>query len=454
MKVDPMTVEDVAANLEPVLSFKEGGVRELIQRLQCSSKRGHGVLPDNTLVLERSCEHPAVVNGVCNDCCQTIEEDGNYGLDFSYLHMGLRLSRGEIDRLRCLETERLFSQKKLHLVLDIDNTLIHSFRSEAFSKLGVPKYDMQEVDGIFVKLRPLVSDFLERASTMFEMHLYTLGSRSYAKKMAKILDPQDKYFDHRIISRDESPGLVKTLDLVLGMESSILILDDNDEVWPNHERNLILMKEFLFTGKKTDENEMNTPLNDILKALSAIHTAFFDDNIQATFRDRDVRELASSVRSTVLKGCNLYVSNVKYSGILRLIAKELGATCSKELNHSVTHLVSCYKGTEDFNRAVREEKYLDDDTKTEQSKRSSSQSHIHYFPSSVTPADSEVPFLVHKHSPMRMGGTGAKNKVWKFLQQQSGYEQIITDDQKNDGKKVEREIFIKILYVCFARKSF
>lgn len=41
-------------------------------------------------------------------------------------------------------------------------------------------------------------------SKLYEMHVYTMGTRSYADAICKIVDPEGKYFGGRIISRDES----------------------------------------------------------------------------------------------------------------------------------------------------------------------------------------------------------------------------------------------------------
>lgn len=41
-------------------------------------------------------------------------------------------------------------------------------------------------------------------SKLYEMHVYTAGSRSYANAVCKGIDPNGKYFSERILSRDES----------------------------------------------------------------------------------------------------------------------------------------------------------------------------------------------------------------------------------------------------------
>ena len=81
------------------------------------------------------------------------------------------------------------------------------------------------------KLRPNVHTFLEEASKLFEMYIYTMGSRDYALEMAELIDPKNKYFDSRIISRDDSTQeKQKSLDIVLGRENAVLIVDDTKRV--------------------------------------------------------------------------------------------------------------------------------------------------------------------------------------------------------------------------------
>lgn len=81
------------------------------------------------------------------------------------------------------------------------------------------------------KLRPFVHTFLKEASNLFEMYIYTMGERPYALEMAKLLDPGDIYFNSRIIAQgDCTQRHQKGLDIVLGQESAVLILDDTEAV--------------------------------------------------------------------------------------------------------------------------------------------------------------------------------------------------------------------------------
>jgi len=84
---------------------------------------------------------------------------------------------------------------------------------------------------MMTKLRPFVRSFLKEASEMFEMYIYTMGDRPYALEMAKLLDPRGEYFNAKVISRDDGTQKhQKGLDVVLGQESAVLILDDTEHV--------------------------------------------------------------------------------------------------------------------------------------------------------------------------------------------------------------------------------
>jgi NLI interacting factor-like phosphatase len=53
----------------------------------------------------------------------------------------------------------------------------------------------------WTKLRPYLAQFLEGVHELYELHIYTMGDRSYAAEVARILDPDRRYFAERIISQ-------------------------------------------------------------------------------------------------------------------------------------------------------------------------------------------------------------------------------------------------------------
>jgi RNA polymerase II C-terminal domain phosphatase-like 3/4 len=104
---------------------------------------------------------------------------------------------------------------------------------------------------MITKLSPFVRTLLKETSHMFQMHIYTTGTRAYALRMAELLDPGKEYFfssSSRIIScyDHSSRGQNKCLHLVRGCEdSNILILDDTQEAWAKESQdNLIVMRRY------------------------------------------------------------------------------------------------------------------------------------------------------------------------------------------------------------------
>lgn len=57
---------------------------------------------------------------------------------------------------------------------------------------------------MWTKLRPFVWEFLAAANKLAEMHIYTHGDQEYANAMAKLLDPEQKLFQGRVVSQASS----------------------------------------------------------------------------------------------------------------------------------------------------------------------------------------------------------------------------------------------------------
>ncbi|KOB71290.1 RNA polymerase II ctd phosphatase [Operophtera brumata] len=66
------------------------------------------------------------------------------------------------------------------------------------------------------RLRPRTKEFLESASKNYELHVCTFGARQYAHAIADLLDPEKKFFSHRILSRDEMCGGTRPISSTCG----------------------------------------------------------------------------------------------------------------------------------------------------------------------------------------------------------------------------------------------
>lgn len=97
----------------------------------------------------------------------------------------------------------------------------------------------------FIKVRPGLAEFLENVSKMYELHVYTMGTRAYANAVAQIVDPKGKYFGDRVLSRDESGSTVicgyradvvgmarKSIERLFPVDQSMVaVIDDRGDVW-------------------------------------------------------------------------------------------------------------------------------------------------------------------------------------------------------------------------------
>ena len=86
-------------------------------------------------------------------------------------------------------------------------------------------------------------------SKFYEMHVYTMGSRSYANAICSVIDPEGSLFGGRILSRDESGSkffswrAYDALIFVSGLSqknlkrlfptdhSMVVVIDDRSDVW-------------------------------------------------------------------------------------------------------------------------------------------------------------------------------------------------------------------------------
>ncbi|CAI7896895.1 unnamed protein product [Closterium sp. NIES-54] len=158
---------------------------------------------------------------------------------------------------------------------------------------------------MWTKLRPGIASFLQRAHELFDLVVYTNGERAYAHAMAALLDPTGRLFGGRVISHGDSTvrGL-KDLDVVLGADSMVLILDDSE---------VILAQE----------------------------------------------------RATILAGCHLVFSRVFPTDASRpqthplwRMAESMGATCHTQIGPQITHVVALDCGTDKAIWAVSQKRHL------------------------------------------------------------------------------------------------
>ncbi|KAK7295619.1 hypothetical protein RJT34_18530 [Clitoria ternatea] len=302
---------------------------------------------------------------------------------------------------RIKEQNKMFAARKLCLVLDLDHTLLNSAKfvevepvhDEMLRKKEEQDRKMAQRHlfrfphmGMWTKLRPGIWNFLEKASKLYEMHLYTMGNKLYATEMAKLLDPTGVLFAGRVISRgddtdsadgEERAPKSKDLEGVLGMESAVVIIDDSVRVWPHNKLNLIVVERYLYfpcsrrqfglSGLSLleidhDERPEAGCLASSLAVIERIHQNFFSSQ---SLEEVDVRNILASEQRKILAGCRIVFSRVFPVGEanphlhpLWQTAEQFGAVCTNQIDEQVTHVVANCMGTDKVNWALANGRFV------------------------------------------------------------------------------------------------
>ncbi|XP_039876951.1 RNA polymerase II subunit A C-terminal domain phosphatase isoform X3 [Simochromis diagramma] len=248
-----------------VKSDRAGIVKELCSQL------GEVISPGGTIARIEECSHPIVMKGLCAECGQDLTQlqstNGNQQTPISTATVSmvhsvpeLMVSSEQAEQLGREDQQRLHRNKKLVLMVDLDQTLIHTTEQhcQRMSNKGIFHFQLGRGEPMLhTRLRPHCKEFLEKIAKLYELHVFTFGSRLYAHTIAGFLDPEKKLFSHRILSRDEcidpfsKTGNLRNL-FPCG-DSMVCIIDDREDVW-KFAPNLITVKKYIYFQGTGDIN--------------------------------------------------------------------------------------------------------------------------------------------------------------------------------------------------------
>jgi RNA polymerase II subunit A-like phosphatase len=253
--------------------FAEGDSKEEDLRSPCVGVVKHLAVREEqfvdkscpVVVVTEKCDHSVVVHDLCSDCGMDMQRIRSTAT-VSMIHSApqIKLSKEEASVIANRDKQHLLSKCKLALIVDLDQTLIHTSMNPSIPP-GLPDvYEFLLVDHPFTyhcRLRPHTRSFLEKVSKLFELHVFTMGTRSYAEQVTNIIDPGRKYFCRRILSRDE---FIDPRSKSVSLESvfpegteMVVIIDDREDVWRKCP-NLVHVKPYLFFA---DVGDINAPPN-------------------------------------------------------------------------------------------------------------------------------------------------------------------------------------------------
>ncbi|XP_030596220.1 RNA polymerase II subunit A C-terminal domain phosphatase isoform X2 [Archocentrus centrarchus] len=276
-----VNVDSVLAVCAPVLQEKGADVARLPERKVKSDRAGivkelciqlgQVISPGGVILKIEECSHPIVMKGLCAECGQDLTQlqstNGNQQTPISTATVSmvhsvpeLMVSSEQAEQLGREDQQRLHRNKKLVLMVDLDQTLIHTTEQhcQRMSNKGIFHFQLGRGEPMLhTRLRPHCKEFLEKIAKLYELHVFTFGSRLYAHTIAGFLDPEKKLFSHRILSRDEcidpfsKTGNLRNL-FPCG-DSMVCIIDDREDVW-KFAPNLITVKKYIYFQGTGDIN--------------------------------------------------------------------------------------------------------------------------------------------------------------------------------------------------------
>ena len=288
-KVGDPELGNERVNIETGVADFDSPVEGKLQRYHV--KVGDVIQRDQDVVsIEEECSHDIQCASLCARCGKDMTET-NWAADtldtqratVAMVHdnVSLMVSRSQAVRAEVTLQRRLLKDRKLSLVVDLDQTIIHACIEPTVGEWQAdptnPNHEavkdvckFQLDDGprglasgcwYYIKMRPGLAEFLQKVSEMFEMHIYTMGTRAYALSIAKIVDPTQKLFGNRIISRDENGSMTaKTLQRLFPVSTSmVVVIDDRADVWPQNRPNLIKVTPYDFFKGIGDINSSFLP---------------------------------------------------------------------------------------------------------------------------------------------------------------------------------------------------
>lgn len=213
---------------------------------------------------------------------------------------------------------------------------------------------------LHTRLRPHCKDFLEKIAKLFELHVFTFGSRLYAHTIAGFLDPEKKLFSHRILSRDEcidpfsKTGNLRNL-FPCG-DSMVCIIDDREDVW-KFAPNLITVKKYIYFQGTGDINappgsreaQMARKGNQAGRTVEGTESGQEEqrNGLRKSSKDRKTGHEESSTSSTATQGASAN-ERTHPTGELPNESADSGDKCTVKTEAEGSSGVTCISGGTDI----------------------------------------------------------------------------------------------------------
>ncbi|KAB7498448.1 RNA polymerase II subunit A C-terminal domain phosphatase [Armadillidium nasatum] len=221
----------------------------------------------DSLIEVKPCLHPTILGNICCDCGVVLEKNSNISQEnkneglVSMLHSipDLKVSKEEATRVGNEDIKHLLDKRKLVLLVDLDQTLIHTTNDNIPPKLKDVFHFQLIPNGHWyhTRIRPYTNSFLNNISKLYELHICTFGVREYAHCIASFLDTDRKLFGDRILSRNECLDPMSKKANLSSLfpcgDNLVCIIDDRSDVW-NFAPNVVQVMPYHFFQHTGDIN--------------------------------------------------------------------------------------------------------------------------------------------------------------------------------------------------------
>lgn len=313
---------------------------------------------DNKEIVLEKCRHEVVYYNLCSSCGfkttnKTINNNSSQISDkqntSSYMAISKvfkfteeRAKNEEIDIL-----QKYLEKRKLILLLDIDNTILHSSTldinqnefdilkethpKEIFEiRIKPPNigHNANYKQRIIIKLRPNLKEFFENIKEKYEIYVYTQGTRNYAEEIIKKINEifysdsksEEKILStDRLVAREDHLTEFKTIKRIFPTtEDMVVILDDRTDVWVHNRQNLINLYPYFFfydekycliqdKFKKSEDDKILLSIDKLLNFINQVFYYYYDNNHN---RRADVKLILENKINKILNGLGFNFSGM------------------------------------------------------------------------------------------------------------------------------------------------
>ena len=248
---------------------------------------------------------------------------------------------------------RMFAERKLALIVDLDETLICARMAEDDGRRERGVATVLTTRGAWkVVARPHLMEFLRIASNKFDVFIATLADQSYASQVLSELAPDWDRYVVKVFTRKSFGSGRKFIPELVGTPDMTVIVDDRSDVWQSALlRNWIEVppyRAFADDGSRLPGAATDVHLLHTLGKLEKLHAAFYSDPPP---RRQYMSAVLGDLMRSVLSGAVVYTygaTDDEFALILQA-ADALGAKVVVAANSpGITHVILLKKPDDYF----------------------------------------------------------------------------------------------------------